>query len=198
MPVSVLSLCEAHRVHKALIRYDALDRAAGILRVRGGVQRDTVGDRLGDIRHRHALAAGRLQAAAISAAVIDEIDPGLLCSTCLRVVERARDEMREIRFVAHLVRFAHLDLRDVAAGDRVLLGVKRARGDRIAVGPEFCRILDGELDSRVPSACLQRLGKGRFLDRIQIIVAVAVDAELERSARRREADVLQHEASSSR
>jgi hypothetical protein len=91
----------------------------------GGVQRHTVGDRLSDIRHRHALAAGGLQAAAVSAAVVDEIDPRLFCSTGLRVVERARDELREIAFVAHLVRFAHVDLCDVAAGDRVLFGVKR-------------------------------------------------------------------------
>ncbi len=92
---------KAHGVHQALIGDDAVDGASGILGMGRGVERDAVGDRLGDVRHGHAAAVARLEASAVAAAVIDEVDPRLACARGLGVVERACDEAREVALVAH-------------------------------------------------------------------------------------------------
>ena len=115
-------------------------------------------------------------------------NPGVAESARLRAIERSRDEAREVAFVAHFVRLRARDVTDRAFGDRVLIGVKVSTMQRRGV-------FDRKFNAGVGFAGAQRLRKGCFLNGVEIVIAVAVDAELESAARGRERGVLQHGAS---
>jgi len=54
--------------------------------------------------------------------------------------------------------------------------------DMRRIEPAACRrVFDGELDRRILFARLQRLGDRRRLDLVEIVIAIAIHAELERT-----------------
>jgi hypothetical protein len=80
----------------ALVGDDAVDTTPGVLRMGFGMDRGAVRDRSGDIIGRHH-AVARLESAAVATAVIYQIDPSRLRAAPLRLVERVRDEPRQLR-----------------------------------------------------------------------------------------------------
>ena len=156
---------ETHRVHQALVCDDAVDRAPRIVGVGRCVHRQTVGDRFGDIRHRHHASVASLQSATVATAVIDQVDPRLFRPAALGVVEGARYEAREVRLVAHVGSLVRAHVADVAVGDRVLVGMqphlviltlRQAQG-KDEGRSKGRRVFDRELDARVAGARSQRL-----------------------------------------
>lgn len=86
--------------------------------------RDAVRDRARDVvlAHDADFAVLRLHAAAVAAAVIDQIEPRGLRAGRLRVIEHVIDERREIFARRHIVRRRDFDVAGhVAVGDRIRL-----------------------------------------------------------------------------
>ena len=149
------------------------------------VQRDAVGDRSGDVVFAHdsdvppagsrRTAAGviGLESSAVARSVIDEVDPGFVRAGFLGVVERSGYELGEVgarRHVAHR--------RFLVAEFLSVVETVTPRGEGV-FGIDRRRVFDGELDRGMLGADLDGLIEHNRLDVIEIIVAVAVDAEFE-------------------
>jgi hypothetical protein len=106
----------------------------------------------------------------------------LLCTRFFRVVERLGDELCEIRLARHVARFADLLIADLTVGDGEIVGAFATLDDVVTLDAQTSRVFDGVFDSRIVAARLQRLRHGETLRHVQIVIAVAIDAELERAA----------------
>ena len=129
----VVSLREGKRGHQALIRNDAGDVVVA-LRVSGRKSCAPVSDRAGDVFHRHAAAVRfGLQAAAIAAAMVDEVEPDVAAGkTCVRrlCLQGPAHESRQITAFGHVDGRLNFDHVLAAALDDGRLRAQAARPKR--------------------------------------------------------------------
>lgn len=142
------------------------------------VQGDPVGDRARDVGRRHdGMVRVALQAAAVAAAMVDEIEPRLLRAVALRRVEGVRNEAREIRSRRRVVRCIDLRRRgNLAVADLVGFGALAGALDEVV--PRG-RVLDVERDAAILRTDAERLIDHRRLHGVEVVVAVAIDSELQ-------------------
>ena len=108
------------------------------------MQRLAVGDRGRHVVGAHdAAAVIGLEAAAVAAAMVDEVDPRLARVRPFRRVQRMCDERRQVVAVGHVVRLIDVHVTDVAVGDRVRL---RAQDVRRKEPAPRRRVFNRELD----------------------------------------------------
>ena len=142
------------------------------------MHREPVGDRAGHIGRRHQrLVRIALEAAAVAAAMIDEVDPGLRCAVALGGVERAVDEVREIFARRRIV--GRTDVNgavDLAVADVVGLGALAAVLNCVAARGG---VFDRKGDVRIVRADAERLIDDRRLHGVEIVIAVAIESELQ-------------------
>ena len=111
------------------------------------------------------------------AVIIDAEVCDVKTSNC--VIERPCDEAREILLVAHVVR------------PRLRYPARRSGGDdevvRVQAAAVTSRcVFHRKLDPRIGAANLDRLIDDRALHAVEIVVAVAVNSELERATKGRD------------